>query len=262
MRAALSVSNEAQTLMKLGLTANQARAYLSLNTMGTSEAKSIIQTTKIPRQDIYRILDELFEKGLVEKFVSKPIKFRAISPTNCLKLLVQRRKNETEKLKEEASIVFNAFNRTEKERKTGSGTLLVSPQNQTLLKCAELIASLKKSMFVLSPPQKLFPWIFAHQKLLKKAVRRNVMLRFITTKTEGETFPEFFGHSRRGSLLETRFVSQLSSLCFGVYDDRTVILALSGDNGYSESKALVSDIECLVEMAKVCFESMWMQSEN
>ena len=163
-RVALSFEKEVQTLMKFGLTATQAKAYIYLNAMGTSEAKSIVQTSKIPRQDIYRILDELFEKGLVEKVFAKPVKFKAISPGECLKLLVQRRTNETENLKNEASKVFDACHTAVKKRKTESRTVLVPPREPVLSKAAELIVSLKKSLFVLAPPHKLFPWIFAHQE--------------------------------------------------------------------------------------------------
>jgi sugar-specific transcriptional regulator TrmB len=258
----LSFENEVQTLMKFGLTATQAKAYLCLNAMGTSEAKSIVQTSKIPRQDIYRILDELFEKGLVEKVFAKPVEFRAISPGECLKLLVQRRTNETENLKNEASKVFDACHTAVKKRKTESRTVLVPPREPVLSKAAELIVSLKKSLFVLAPPHKLFPWIFAHQELFEEAIRRNVMLRFVTMKTERGALPKFLGRSRSGSLLETRFVLERPSLSFGIYDDRTVILELSADDGYLESQAIVSDNQCLVGLASVCFESMWMQADD
>jgi sugar-specific transcriptional regulator TrmB len=248
--------------MKFGLTATQAKAYLCLNAMGTSEAKSVVQASKIPRQDIYRILDELFEKGLVEKVFAKPVEFKAISPGECLKLLVQRRTNETENLKNEALKVFDACHFAVKERKIGSRTVLVPPREPVLLKASELLASMKKSLAVLSPPHKLFPWIFAHQELFEQAIRRNVMLRFITMKTEGGALPKFLGLSGRGLWLETRFVSKRPSVSFGVYDDRKVILELSADDGYLESQVFVSDNQCLVEMALSYFETVWMQAEN
>jgi sugar-specific transcriptional regulator TrmB len=258
----LSVGNGVQTLMNFGLTATQARAYLCLTVLGISDAKSISQFSKIPRQDIYRILNELFETGLVEKVVVKPAEFKAISPSDCLTLLVQRRNKETEKLQKEAVKVFEAVPSALRERKREPQTFLLPPREPILLKAAELITSLNESLFVLSPPQKLFPWIFVHQELFEKVIRRKAKLRFVTMKTESETLPKFLKGSKRDSGLEIRFVPKRPVVSFGIYDKQKVILELSADGGFLESQVFVSDNPCLVELASVCFESVWAHAED
>jgi len=52
----LNSGERIETLTSLGLTLNQARAYLSLLQLGPVGAKELAESSKITRQDIYRVM--------------------------------------------------------------------------------------------------------------------------------------------------------------------------------------------------------------
>jgi sugar-specific transcriptional regulator TrmB len=64
-------------LSELGLTKNQIKIYLSLLKLGTpTKAIRIFQVSGVPRQDVYRVLLELQQLGIVEKIISRPSSLR------------------------------------------------------------------------------------------------------------------------------------------------------------------------------------------
>ena len=69
---------ETQTLLDLGLTKAQATVYLTFVRSGQARVKTIRELSKIARQDIYRIINELVELGLVQKIIKTPNEFEAI----------------------------------------------------------------------------------------------------------------------------------------------------------------------------------------
>jgi sugar-specific transcriptional regulator TrmB len=85
---------EIQTLNRLGLSISQAKVYLTLAQVEDATIKTIAQITKIARQDIYRIMNDLQEIGLVEKIVAAPNKFRAIPFVEGITILAQRKQRE------------------------------------------------------------------------------------------------------------------------------------------------------------------------
>jgi len=66
-------SDEIRLFNDLGLTSTQAKIYLHLNSIGNVTAKKLADVAKTPRQDTYRILNELFSLGLIEKKITKPV---------------------------------------------------------------------------------------------------------------------------------------------------------------------------------------------
>ena len=90
------------TLTELGLTVSQAKIYLSLAKAKNLTAQAISTTSKVARPDVYRVLVQLNEDGLVEKIISKPQEFHAISVEKCVSKLIQRRIIKTEELAQKA----------------------------------------------------------------------------------------------------------------------------------------------------------------
>jgi sugar-specific transcriptional regulator TrmB len=60
-------------LVGLGLSARQAWVYLALLRVGPVRARVIAGLAGVPRQDVYRLLLELQQLGLVQKNLTAPI---------------------------------------------------------------------------------------------------------------------------------------------------------------------------------------------
>lgn len=67
-------------LEKLGLTENEAKAYVGLVSLREATAREIHELTNVPRAKIYEILQALAKKGFLEVRQGTPIYFRAVDP--------------------------------------------------------------------------------------------------------------------------------------------------------------------------------------
>jgi sugar-specific transcriptional regulator TrmB len=256
--------NEIDALTDFGLTATQAKAYLCLNFIGPSNASNLAKYSKIPRQDIYRVLNELFEIGIIEKVVKMPNEFKAIPTDKCIALLVKRRNRKTKEFRKTAIENLSLKKYAMKQNtETNSSTIIVQKEESVLLKAEELLSSASKSVFVLSPPQKLYPWIFEHSLFFEKALKKSVQINIITFLENGNTkVPEIFEKFLCYDFFEMRFIPKIPAVSFGLYDNKKIIFEMEVNNGYLESQALVSDNPCLIELALACFKSEWSQARR
>jgi sugar-specific transcriptional regulator TrmB len=67
-------------LEKLGLTENEAKAYVGLVSLREATAREIHELTNVPRAKIYEILKVLAKKGYIEVRQGSPTYFRAVDP--------------------------------------------------------------------------------------------------------------------------------------------------------------------------------------
>jgi sugar-specific transcriptional regulator TrmB len=81
-------------LALFGFTENQARAYLAIVEAGSISVSKIAETTKLYRQDIYKMLPNLEKKGLVTRTLSSPVVIKAIPIKKALTSLVAMKKKE------------------------------------------------------------------------------------------------------------------------------------------------------------------------
>jgi sugar-specific transcriptional regulator TrmB len=83
------LEKETSALVDLGLTLLQARVYLALTQLGTTRAPRLAATVGIVRPEVYRILRELASKGLVQRNLTSPSTFTAMSPEAAVGMLGQ-----------------------------------------------------------------------------------------------------------------------------------------------------------------------------
>ncbi len=77
-------------LEKLGLTENEAKAYVGLVSLREATAREIHELTNVPRAKIYEILKILAKKGYIEVRQGSPTYFRAVDP----KQVIEKIKDE------------------------------------------------------------------------------------------------------------------------------------------------------------------------
>jgi len=82
-------------LAAFGFTLNQAKVYLSIVRAGSISVGKIAESSKLHRQDIYKILPKLEKKGLITKTLGTPVIIQAISVEKALKSLVSIEKKTT-----------------------------------------------------------------------------------------------------------------------------------------------------------------------
>lgn len=93
----MSLERIFKALIDLGLSENQAKSYIFLETKGPKTAKKIAEELKINRQYIYRILKSLQKKMIVKSSNETPSYFSAIPFEEVLSLLIHCKKKNAKK---------------------------------------------------------------------------------------------------------------------------------------------------------------------
>lgn len=91
-------SNLQSFLSRLGLTAEEARLYETLVNKGTLTILELSRASGIPRTQVYRIVQSLKEKGLVEEIVDEFRRMVKASDVAQIEQIVGERKRETKEL--------------------------------------------------------------------------------------------------------------------------------------------------------------------
>ncbi len=255
---------EIRELTKFGLTLTQASVYYILVSLGEANAKTITNLSKIARQDVYRVLEELFEKGLIEKKIANPTEYKALPIDQCLSLLLSIRNKKTLELQEAAKVLGKLHTTLDQgPEHTFSKLTLIPSGEQILFKSHELLSSAQKTISVISPAKSLFPWIIDQHKQFQQALKRNVKIRLITNNITNQEYlkqiKSFFSNDLN---LEIRYLTRSPSVSYGIYDNKRIIFELSTMNAYTKSEVIITDNPCFIELALNYFETSWLNAPN
>jgi sugar-specific transcriptional regulator TrmB len=263
----LNFRDDAQTLLHLGLTASQAKVYLALLKLETdNKGITIAKFADVPRQDVYRLLDELQQIGIVQKTLTRPATFRCVPAVETVSILLERRMRDFSQLKREAdNFVKNAEN-TIHEKLNLSGNdqfILISEREAITCKAREQIEELQVSLSDITPSNELVPWLTVLSKSVEGALSRGVKIRWITEEpADSSSIYEFLQTYSEYRNFEVRFVSSPLRAKIGIFDSKEVILGINIDCGFSRSPALWSNNPSFVALAENYFEDYWKSGRD
>jgi sugar-specific transcriptional regulator TrmB len=92
----LSLERIFKALVSLGLSQIEARVYVLLALKGSEKAVSIVKNLKISKQQIYRSLEHLQDKGIILSDPESKTSFSALPFEEALKLLIRKEKEQNE----------------------------------------------------------------------------------------------------------------------------------------------------------------------
>lgn len=144
-------------LSALGLTEQQARAYLSLLEVESSNVNELTKTSRVPRSKLYEVLLSLNRKGLVDILPDSPQRFRANPITALYDHRLQELKAEEMELKRsvgDLSLEFTARARERKGDQERDFLHVTHGRSQYLAATNQLISRTRSSLLVLG--DKLF----------------------------------------------------------------------------------------------------------
>jgi sugar-specific transcriptional regulator TrmB len=176
-----------ETLIQLGLTPNQSKLYLSLLRNGNSAVRTLSKETSFARQEVYRILDELQEHGIVEKLIATPTEFRAIKVQEAISILVLEKTKKLEQTKERIQSLIDAYSPIAEITTQNEYKFLLIPPKSLVNETREKMLEKAKTNVQLITTKKRFlqgisNFLEAYESLLKKNIETQVIVN-----TAGET---------------------------------------------------------------------------
>jgi CheY-like chemotaxis protein/predicted transcriptional regulator len=115
-----------EQLPEYGLTEVQAKVYYHLLTLGQTSSTKVAKELGVHRSEVYRVLRELAEKGLVTEHKDKrPTLFTPTPPEEALAILLQQQAKTLQRLKEGTPRLVAWLNSHAKTKKTRPSVLLI-----------------------------------------------------------------------------------------------------------------------------------------
>ncbi len=256
-----------EALIRLGLTCNQARVYLTLLQLGKVSVKAIMKNAGIPRESVYRSIPTLEKMGLVEKIITTPTMYKAVPLKDGISMLMEWRSRETSELQEITTKMIANF------KENGSEKAHQQEETQfTLIYGSEAfgremdkdIKVARKSFDGITTPMKFRNGMFYGYEIFTDAVKRGVQFRHIVSENEGKGLELNDAILRKNPLWEVRYVEGPLQVDLVIIDGKKVIMetAPTNPNQVKNVCCLLSDSPCLVTISQSHFDLFWRMAKK
>jgi sugar-specific transcriptional regulator TrmB len=254
---------ECRALQDLGLTLSQAKVYLTLVTIGNLSARQASTFAQVARQDIYRILTELQQRGLVEKIVATPTKFSAVPIQDTISVLMERKIKETSELQDKTQELIQ---RVAAKVKTSileeHQQFVLIPEKEALIKrMKKAVANAQESIDIISSGTVFPNFLFVIAENLKETIAKGVEIRYIVHKPEEiASWPEMVQDFMKNPLFKLKVLPNPPDTKCSIFDYKEVFIATYPSRGAFQSPALWSNNPCLIIAIQDHFEKNWAKA--
>ena len=249
------------TLENLGLTGVEAKVYFALSKLDASTISEISEISKIHRTDLYVILPNLEKKGLVEREISQPMRYRAVPIKEGLDVLLQKKSRKYSELQNQVASLKKTLKEPQKRKlKTNqkSKFVLISENRITESIGKSIDKTMESIDLVLSQPR-FSKGIVLFAEKIDKSCSRGVKWRFITERPHlGRLFLDQIEELRKKPHCQIRFLTSVPPTILGIYDRKEVFVFKNPTESINMSPALWSDNPSLISMVLDYFEVLWL----
>jgi DNA-binding response OmpR family regulator len=254
-------------LAEFGLTKNQAKTYIALLALGDSSVSSISALSKIRREEVYRLLPELEQCGMVARKLKSPRTFSAIQPKTAIEILTQKKlqtiKEEVDRLGQKQAELISKLEAVELPKKEREASIeIISERHNAIARLANMLSKARKQIDATPSFQDLqVTYIDSAQKLFEP-IAKSVKVRIITKGSETDAFTkELMRDSRaKNNGLRLRHVSKLP-FNLVIVDNKE---AMWGELQNRDRNAVVfwSNDPAQIAILKMSFEHLWQNSSE
>jgi sugar-specific transcriptional regulator TrmB len=254
-----------QLFTKLGLSPTQAKIYMHLLEMGQVQASALSQSILLPRSEVYRILSELQQKGLVEKEVNYPNRFTATPIEIGLQILLINKSNQYAELKKNINdFIQEAISLQEKTTAHYEYKInIIEGKERILQKIAEQHDNAQKSAKILTT---LPRWLQIIQFCIKNynaALARGVEYRIILENFDSKIM---LPKEVLPLLKKPNFKLRISKMPLesngAIFDRKIASINFFPGKSLSDSPFIYTNHPSLISMLEDQFEKIWNTSDE
>lgn len=252
--------DDLSTLMDLGLTLLEAKAYFALSTTGTATIGTISRIACIAKQDMYRIMPRLQALGLVERIVAPQATYKAVPLENGISTLLQSKAEVYASLQEKATKLISNFKNFDPIRPLEGENphfRIISEKSLLLRTLDTITESTRESIDIAHYWQFTKGMLFNHGSgILEKAMKRGVRIRWITENHCDRKAEEKLGSLTRYPLFEIRYVQPPIPVRIAVYDWQEALMGIAYRRE-DWASSLLSNNKVFVEVLTSYYEQLW-----
>jgi len=255
------MEDDVQVLQELGLTLSQVKVYITLIATGSSTARDISRFAKVARQDIYRVLSELQQLGLVEKIITAPTKFTAIPIQEGVSILLERRIKKTSELQARTrGLVHRVTMKVKTATPQENQHFVLIPEREALIRrTKKAIRNTQESIDLITSGTVLPQFLFILAEELNGAMRRGVKIRYLTNNPEdANSWTEIVSAFTKNPSFNLRILSSPPETRCGIHDKKEVFIATVPSSNAFQSTVLWSNNPSLIVVAQDHFDKKWI----
>jgi sugar-specific transcriptional regulator TrmB len=253
-----------QTLMKLGLTLVQAKAYLALSRMENATIKAISKASNLARQDVYRIMPALQRIGLVEQIITTPTKYKAVPIKNGITSLLENRAQEHAELRRNTAQLLSSLH--EENVKIAPSVedepqfVITSELTLVLKRLMDGTNASKISIDSIGTWESFEAVVLKGFQDFKKALARGVKIRSITEMPpNGKSIPRCVEILKKHPLYEVRFISAPAPITMAILDKKEMNIGIGGGEQKAVS-SLWSNNPVILALTTKYFDEVWREA--
>jgi sugar-specific transcriptional regulator TrmB len=253
------------TLTELGLSIIQAKIYLSLAKSSNLKAHEISSISGVARPDVYRVLSQLEEAGLVERIISKPEEFAALPFEQCVSNLIQRRMLKTLELQKKVYILTQDFkqNNTDEKLNEKFQLILLPSKDVVYAKCLKMLEEVQMTMEFLCLTRRMISWLSIYQSQFEAALDRKVKCKVIMPKPKPELdiwkpIKTLKDHPN----FNLKYIQKDPKFAFSVWDNKEMLITTVPIDSPTPATTLWSNNSGIVDLCHEHFECIWIKAEK
>jgi sugar-specific transcriptional regulator TrmB len=256
------------TLTELGLSITQAKIYLALVKTKNQTAQAIAALSTVSRPDVYRVLNQLQDVGLVEKIIAKPEEFRAIPIEECVSILLQKRISKTQDLQNRGlklvQSVKQKLESTEPVEESGKCEFVFIPSKGTAYARSErMLKNTENSIYFVGLTKSMSAWLTQYSAGVEEALARKIDCRMILPASlTNRKFWGPFKALQKYPNFKVKTISGSPMAGFSIWDRKEILITTSAPDIPFPAAALWSNNKSLIGLCADYFECLWEKAEE
>jgi sugar-specific transcriptional regulator TrmB len=248
-----------------GLSERQIKVYLLLLASGPLKLSEISYKAGLYRMQVYNILKQLIQMGLVEATLKRPITYTATSPKKALNLLLEENSARLERAKENQAFLLEKLMSL---AKTVPSNIPI-PKFRIIQGRKQFIKAAKESYRqakyqinnINTPPAIIRGTVVGFDELAEECAKRGVKIRWLTD-INAQNLNEIKKYSEYG---EVRLLPLDTSIRLLIVDETETYLSTIYDESTNiktegETTIYINDINVSTFMNQ-CFNHLWNEAK-
>ncbi len=264
-----SMTELAEELSDYGITHNQAKVYIATAKLGIASISQISKESKVPREEVYRLLPMLEKLGLIEKTVERPMRIKATSFSSVLSILINNKRDRAlqniSKLEAKRDKILENLRKFKpdlKPKETAHLTL-ITQRHAIIQKIVSMIGYAKKTLSLSISSDQFIHLSNNYDFTIEKALGRDIEFRILLEKAEyDDTINELLKEIGTSGIFTIRFVDQKQAHYFLVDRKEALVSTSMEHTGLGNRAYLWTDESNLVRLIAENFEIMWLTSQH
>jgi sugar-specific transcriptional regulator TrmB len=252
-----------EVFVGLGLTGGQARVYLVLLKVGIARAQVVARLALVHRQEVYYILENLQQIGLVHQNVTVPATYSATPIVEGVKLLLDQKTSELTLMSRKAEWLAQKLNQTlnaptSETKKPCFGAIYEGDRGK---KYCQAIEKTHNSINIITSWIRFKKTCFLFETQLKAALNKNITLQIISEKPSNHHLPRWVNIAlSKHPNFNLKIVPTPPATAFTIFDQSTAMMAFNANTLFTKGPEFWTTHPGLILTCQCYFNNLWSQT--